>query len=252
MHDDHDDHDEPHHDYDHVEVDHDADGLDEGVPIDDNNPVAEGSKLHLEIHRAVDELGKYAIELDVHSDGGIDKDTMIKFVDDLMRASTQDCLDAGADLIGHVKSFCKVGEQTIMFSMVHPEIPTVIQDHIGSDRFEDVLVVMHIIVHGIWDDVIRDCVQKALPETAAKWGVPYTIRADFFDTEKSIAHHEKRSRSPKRFSGHGRFPATRARPLTPTAARTGPWPPRPSRRNRRPSRRRAPRPRSRRSPGRRT
>ncbi len=185
---DHDDH--SHHDYDFTEVDHDADGLDKRIPIDDDNPVAEGSKLHLEIHRAVDELGKYAIELDIHSDAGIPKVTVTEFVDDLMRVSTQACLDAGADLIGHIKSFVKVGEQSIMFSMVHPEIPTVIQDQVDGDVVNDALFVMHLIVHGIWDDVIRDCTLGVLPVMAEKWCIPYTIRADFYDIEKSIAHHE--------------------------------------------------------------
>lgn len=180
------------HDYDHTEADHDADGLDAKYGIDDNNPVAEGSKLHLEIHRAVDELGKYAIELDVHDDKGLPKKQLIGFVDDMMRKATDDCLSHGADLIGHVKGFIKVGDKTVMFSMVDPSMPTNIQDHIPEDSLVDCLVVIHVIVHGIWDDVIRACTLEMLPDVAKKWGIPYTIRADFFDTEKSIAHHEKK------------------------------------------------------------
>lgn len=180
------------HDYDHVEVDHDADGLDGKLPHDDNNPVEEGSKLHLEIHRAVDELGKYAIELDVASPEGIPKDKLIGFMDEMMRTATDDCFKHGADLIGHIKGFVKTGNDTIMFSMVHPEIPTNIQDHIPQDSLKECLCVLHVIVHGIWDDVIRQCVLEVLPDIAKKWGIPYTIRADFYDTEKSIAHHEKK------------------------------------------------------------
>lgn len=188
---DHDDHDHPHHDYDFTEVDHDNDGLDEKHPIDDDNPVAEGSKLHLEIHRAVDELGKYAIELDIISPEGIPKDRIIGFMDEMMRTATDDCFEHGADLIGHIKGFVKVGNDTIMFSMVDPTIPTNIQDQIKQDSFTECLAVMHFIVHGIWDDVIRECTLEVLPDMAAKWGIPYKIRADFYDTEKSIAHHEK-------------------------------------------------------------
>ncbi len=180
------------HDYDHVEVDHDQDGLDARLPHDDSNPVEEGSKLHLEIHRAVDELGKYAIELDLHQTGKPKKD-VIGFGDDLMRAATQKCFDHGADLIGHVKAFVKVGDDTdtIMFSMVHPEIPTNVEDHMKCDTLDDCLFVLHVIVHGIWDDVIREGTLEVLPDIAKKWDINYTIRADFFDTEKSIAHHQQ-------------------------------------------------------------
>lgn len=186
---DHDDHVE--HDYDFTEVDHDRDGLDGRMPHDDDNPVEEGSKLHLEIHRAVDELGKYAIELNVSDPAGISKERLVGFMDEMMRQATEDCFRHGADLIGHIKGFVKKGNDTIMFSMVDPSIPTNIQDHIPEDSLTECLAVMHVIVHGIWDDVIRECVLETLPGIASKWSIPYTIRADFYDTEKSIAHHEK-------------------------------------------------------------
>lgn len=183
------DEEEHHHDYDFTEVDHDADGLDAVHPHDDENPVEEGSKLHLEIHRAVDELGKYAMELDLHGD--LPKATVVAFVDDLMREATAKCFEEGADLIGHVKSFVKYDEGTIMFSMVDPSRPTNVEDHVTTDTIGDCLAVVHIIVHGIWDDVIRDCALEVLPGIAKRHGVVYAIRADFYDTEKSIAHHEK-------------------------------------------------------------
>ncbi len=178
------------HDYDHTEVDHDADGLDAVHPHDDNNPVEEGSKLHLEIHRAVDELGKYAIELDVQGD--MPKAEVVAFVDDFMRTATAKCFDAGADLIGHIKGFVKYDGKMIMFSMVDPSRPTNVEDHMTTDTLGDYLAVVHIIVHGIWDDVIRECALDVLPGIAEKHGAKYKIRADFYDTEKSIAHHEKK------------------------------------------------------------
>lgn len=176
----HDDHGHEHH---HHHDDHDHDHH-------HDDPADEASQLHLEIHRAVDELGKYAIELDIVSAEPIPKDTLVKFVDDLMRTATDECLEHGADLIGHIKSFLKIGDESIMFSMVHPEIPTVIQDNTTVGSVREALLVMHIIVHGIWDDVIRECTLEVLPGVAEKWRIPYSIHADYFDTEKSIAHHE--------------------------------------------------------------
>ena len=168
MHDDHDDHDDYAHDYDHTEVDHDQDGLDDKMPHNDNNPVEEGSKLHLEIHRAVDELGKYAIELDIHNKE-LSKETIKGFIDEMMRQSADDCFRHGADLIGHIKAFYKidnVNDHTIMFSMVDPSRPTNIQDQIPGETVIGGLFVLHVIVHGIWDDVIRECTLEVLPEIA--------------------------------------------------------------------------------------
>lgn len=187
---DHDDHDHGH-DYDFTEVDHDADGRDSDVPHYDNNPVEEGSKLHLEMHRMVDELGKYAIEMEIKSEEGLKKSDLIGFIEDMMHASASDCFRHGADLIGHIKSFLKVGEQSVMCSMVDESIPIRVQDHIQADVIYDGIFVLHVIVHGIWDDVIRECTLEVLPGIAKKWGVPYRIMADYYDTEKSIAHHEK-------------------------------------------------------------
>ncbi|MDO5862328.1 MAG: hypothetical protein Q4Q58_06025, partial [Thermoplasmata archaeon] len=184
-----------HHDHDHDDHGHHHHHhTDEFGNVDDHdhdNPVEEGSDLHLEIHRAVDELGKYAIELEIKSEAGIPKEDVKGFIDDIMRTATAECFEHGADLIGHIKSFLKVGEESIMCSMVNPDIPTRVQDNVSSDTVTDAVFVLHVIVHGIWDDVIRDCTLEVLPGVAEKWGIPYTVMADYYDTEKSIAHHEK-------------------------------------------------------------
>ena len=95
--------DEYKYDYDHVEIDHDSDNKE--IKGHDFNPVEEGSALHLEIHRAVDELGKYALELELISKDGISKDDMKKFIDEIMREPTIACLENGADIIGRELDF---------------------------------------------------------------------------------------------------------------------------------------------------
>ena len=191
MHDDHDDHDDYAHDYDHTEVDHDQDGLDDKMPHNDNNPVEEGSKLHLEIHRAVDELGKYAIELDIHNKE-LSKETIKGFIDEMMRQSADDCFRHGADLIGHIKAFYKidnVNDHTIMFSMVDPSRPTNIQDQIPGETVIGGLFVLHVIVHGIWDDVIRDA-------TAPSRSCPTSPRSGASTTPSAPTSTTRRRASP--------------------------------------------------------
>jgi len=149
----------------------------------------ERAKLHLEIHRAVDELGKYAINIDINSPSGIKKETVLKFIDDLMTSVTKNCMDNGADLVGHVKSFFSNSDGSIMSSIVDHRAPTRIKDSMNSKIIYKANFMMHIIVHGIWDDHVRESALDVLDRTFRKWKIPYEVTADYYDTEKSAAHH---------------------------------------------------------------
>jgi len=166
----HDDHDDDH-------DDHDDDHKDDH------------EKLHLEIHRAVDELGKYAIDIDINAPKGIAKGNVLKFIDDLMTSVTKNCMENGADLIGHVKSFFSNDDGSIMSSIVDHRSPTRIKDAMNADVIHKARFMMHIIVHGIWDDHVRESALDVLDSVFRKWDIPYEITADYYDTEKSIAHH---------------------------------------------------------------
>ncbi len=175
-------------DYDHVEIDHDSD--EKEIKGHDFNPVEEGSALHLEIHRAVDELGKYALEMDLKPKKPISKDDLKGFIEELMRSSTIECMNNGADLVGHVKSFLIVeGKGNIMSSIVDVNKPIKIKDALNVDEISEAVFVLHVIVHGIWDDKIRDLTLKVMPGICKKWNIDYEILADYYDLEKSIAHH---------------------------------------------------------------
>ena len=171
-----------HHDDDH---EHEHDDHDD----DHGNPADEHDKLHLEIHRAVDELGKYAIDIDVNAPLGISKDTVLKFLDDIMRSVTKSCMDHGADLVGHIKSFFSNDDGSIMCSIVDHRIPTMIKDQMNVDKVYKARFMLHIIVHGIWDDHVRESTLDVLDGVFGRWKVPYEITADHYDVEKSIAHH---------------------------------------------------------------
>jgi len=169
-----------HHDDDHDD-DHDHDDHD-----DDHD---DHEKLHLEIHRAVDELGKYAINIDIDAPRGITKDTVLKFIDDLMTSVTRNCMENGADLVGHVKSFFSNVHGSIMSSIVDHRAPTRIKDALETNKIYKANFMLHIIVHGIWDDHVRESTLEVLDSIFKKWKIPYEVTADHYDTEKSIAHH---------------------------------------------------------------
>jgi len=169
--------------------DHDHDHEDDHDDDHDHDDKGGHDKLHLEIHRAVDELGKYAIDIDVNSREGIKKDAMLKFIDDLMTSVTKSCMENGADLVGHVKSFLSNDDGNIMSSIVDHRSPAKIKDSMQSDVIFKARFMFHIIVHGIWDDRVRESVLSVLDGTFRKWNIPYKVTADHYDTEKSIAHH---------------------------------------------------------------
>jgi hypothetical protein len=174
----HDDDDHDHdHDHDHEHDDHDDDHHDDH------------DELHLEIHRAVDELGKYAIDIDINAPKGISKETVLKFIDNIMTSVTKSCMDNGADLVGHVKSFFSNDDGSIMSSIVDHRAPTRIKDAMDVRTIHNARFMMHVIVHGIWDDRVRESVLDVLDGVFQKWDIPYEITADYYDMEKSIAHH---------------------------------------------------------------
>jgi hypothetical protein len=160
------------------------------VPHFDANPVEDGSAMHLEIHRAVDELGKYAIELEIDPKKPIPKDRMKAFITDVMQTATHNCMTHGADLVGHVKSFLIVENHgNLMSSLVDESVPVKIKDTIDEDYIDKATFILHVIVHGIWDDRIRELTLEVLPGVFKKWDIPYKVIADYFDLQKSIAHH---------------------------------------------------------------
>ncbi|MCL2890876.1 MAG: hypothetical protein FWF40_03170 [Methanomassiliicoccaceae archaeon] len=169
--------------------DHDHDHDDDHKDDHDDDHHDDHEKLHLEIHRAVDELGKYAIDIDVNAPKGIQKSNVLKFIDDLMTSVTKNCMENGADLVGHVKSFFSNEDGSIMSSIVDHRAPTKIKDALNADTIFKARFMMHIIVHGIWDDHVRESALDVLDGVFRKWSIPYEITADYYDTEKSIAHH---------------------------------------------------------------
>ena len=163
--------------------DHDHDDHDEKEDHDDHDD------FHLDIHRAVDELGKYAIDMEIVSEKGVAKDTMKKFIAELMDNIMKSCFKHGADLVGHLKSIVLTDDGNIMSSIVDEVTPVRIKDSLDADKIFNAKFTMHVIVHGIWDDKVRDCTLDVLDPTFKKWNVPYRIIADYYDVEKSISHH---------------------------------------------------------------
>ncbi|HNU35649.1 MAG TPA: hypothetical protein PKJ15_03555 [Methanomassiliicoccales archaeon] len=152
----------------------------------------EDDELHLEMHRAVDELGKFSLHMKVDFGKGTSAEKAISFVEELLIKATDACLHHGADLVGHVKAFMMVEDgSTVGFSLIHQKMSVNITKQVNTKIIERAEVIVHVIVHGIWDPEVREQTMGALEEVSMKNKVKFEIIKDFFEIEKSAAHHEE-------------------------------------------------------------
>ena len=150
----------------------------------------EDDDLHLEMHRAVDELGKFSLHMKVEFAKDTSSDKAVSFVEDLLIKATDHCLHHGADLVGHVKAFMMVdGGSTVGFSLIHQNMKVNVTKQMNVKTIERAEVIVHVIVHGLWDPEVREQTMEALEEVAKKNNVKFTIIKDFYEVEKSAAHH---------------------------------------------------------------
>jgi hypothetical protein len=150
----------------------------------------EDDELHLEMHRAVDELGKFSLHMKVEFKKGTPADEAISFVEELLIKATDACLHHGADLVGHVKAFMMVEDgSTVGFSLIHQKMKVNITRQLNTKTIERAEVIVHVIVHGIWDPEVREQTLETLEKVAKKYHAKFEIIKDFFEEEKSAAHH---------------------------------------------------------------
>lgn len=151
----------------------------------------EDDELHLELHRAADELGKFAAKLRIRDDKGMTPERAKKFMDSLLTTVTKECFHDGADLIGHVKAFMNTPTGTMMGSLVDLEIGVQLTPSLER-KFHEADITLHVIVHGIWDDKVRDAARRGIEKVIKQYGVKLEVLQDYFETEKSIEHHLKK------------------------------------------------------------
>ncbi len=158
----------------------------------DNMSDDDEEALHLELHRAADELGKFAARLKVHDEKGITPTTAKKFMDSLLVNVTKECFAEGADLIGHVKAFMHTGTGTLMASLVDMNVGVQLTSGLEEGSFKEAEITLHVIVHGIWDDKVKEASRRGIHMAIKKFNLDLEVLQDYFETEKSIEHHIKK------------------------------------------------------------
>ena len=152
----------------------------------------EEEELHLDMHRAADELGKFAARLMIRYDAGITPDKAKKFMDSLLVTVTKECFVDGADLIGHVKAFMHSPDGSLMASLVDLKIGVQLTSGLSEKPFQEAEVILHVIVHGIWDDKVRDATRAGIKKVIDQYKFKLEVLQDYYETEKSIEHHLKK------------------------------------------------------------
>ncbi|MCE5297166.1 MAG: hypothetical protein LLG16_08720 [Euryarchaeota archaeon] len=148
-------------------------------------------KLHIEMHRLVDELGKFSIHMTIHPEKLMDKDTCEAFVRELLETIAKECFHDGADLVGHIKAFVYSEHKTTLgASLIHQDMPVNITNALDERGLTVGDMTVHVIVHGIWDDTVKHASMESIESVMPKYGIKYEVLQDYYETEKGIAHHK--------------------------------------------------------------
>jgi hypothetical protein len=147
-------------------------------------------KLHIEMHRMVDELGKFSIHMTVTPKHVMSKDQCEEFLNDLLIQITKECFHDGADLIGHVKAFLTSEHGTSLgASLVDFKVGVVMSNGLDSRGLKVGDLTIHVIVHGIWDDDVRHAAMETIERILPERHIAYTVLQDYYEKEKGMAHH---------------------------------------------------------------
>jgi hypothetical protein len=148
-------------------------------------------KLHIDMHRMVDELGKFSIHMTIRPTEPMGRAKAEEFVKELLTDITKECMHDGADLVGHVKAFL-ISEHgtTIGASLVHLEIPVTINNGFDERGLTVGDLTVHVIVHGIWDPDVMHASMETIERIMPAYRIKYEVLQDYYEKEKGEAHHK--------------------------------------------------------------
>jgi hypothetical protein len=138
-------------------------------------------------HRAADELGKFSMWLRLYVRDPLDGAQCERMVLDLLGDITKECFRQGADMIGHIKSFLTAeGGSTISVSLIDLDIPPTVQNRFDGTRMARGELIVHVIVHGMWDPQVREASLNVTKEFMAGRAIDYEVINDFYEKERRI------------------------------------------------------------------
>ena len=143
----------------------------------------------LEMHRSIDELGKFSVTLKIDTETDITPDNICSLLSEMLTSVTKACFDNGADMIGHVKA-CAHNvdneERICTANLTSFKTGVKTNDMMLGMRFNGGYIMVHVIVHGLWDPQVREISLKALDAIMNAHGLEYRVMRDFFESEKRV------------------------------------------------------------------
>ena len=145
--------------------------------------------IELDMHRSIDELGKFSVTLKIDTERNIMPDELCMLLEEMMIAVTKACFDNGADLIGHVKSCAHNsdgGGKICTANLTSFKTGVRTCDMMSGTPFSGGYIMLHVIVHGLWDPQVRDISLAEIGKIMSSYKLEYRIMRDFFESEKRV------------------------------------------------------------------
>jgi hypothetical protein len=145
--------------------------------------------IELDMHRSIDSLGKFSVTLKIDSETKMKADELCGLLKDMMISVTKACFDKGADMIGHVKSCAHNAndEKNICTAnLTSFKRGVMTNDMMNGAVFSSGYIMLHVIVHGLWDPQVREISLGAIDALMRSRGLEYRVMRDFFESEKRV------------------------------------------------------------------
>jgi hypothetical protein len=145
--------------------------------------------VELDMHRSIDALGKFSVTLKIDTHREISSADVCGLLSDMMMTVTKACFEKGADMIGHVKSCAHNGGDeknicTANLTSFRKGVMT--NDMMNGMSFNSGYIMLHVIVHGLWDPQVREISFAAIERLMGSLDLEYRVIRDFFESEKRV------------------------------------------------------------------
>jgi len=146
-------------------------------------------EIERDMHRSIDELGKFSVTLKIDTEKELSSKYMCDLLTDMMLDVTKACFAGGADMIGHVKSCAHNADDAdgiCSANLTSFRTGVKVNDMMHGRMFCAGYLMLHVIVHGLWDPQVREISLSSIDALMKKHGLEYRVMRDFFESEKRV------------------------------------------------------------------
>lgn len=131
-------------------------------------------KLNLQLHREIDKLGKFGLQLEVFFTQPLSESETKHLLDELLSGIANNCFKNGADMIGHIKAHVRTPQGNLRGSVLDPALGAKIDGRLESEA-KSMVVTLNVIVHGIWDTEVKEASLRTIQTLGNSRGFHYRL-----------------------------------------------------------------------------